>query len=70
VNPKLSTLDAHIQLDAMAACHQRLRELLKTTQEGGYTKSAFIQSCREIFTELFLLEIEESFGRVAEQLFD
>ena len=53
MKPKLSTLDAHISLDEMLACHERLRYLLKAAQNGEYTRAAFVMSC-DIFSELFV----------------
>lgn len=52
MKPKLSTLDAHISLDEMLACHERL--LLKAAQNGEYTRAAFVMSCYDIFSELFV----------------
>ena len=63
-----STLDAHIALDEMLACHERLRNLLKGAQNGEYTRAAFAMSSYEIFSELFVIDLEESFAQVASQL--
>lgn len=65
---ELSTLDAHIALDGMLACHERLRDLLKAAQDGEYTRAAFAMSCSDIFSELFVIDLEESFAQVASQL--
>lgn len=65
---KLSTLDAHIALDGMLACHERLRNLLKAAQNEEYTRAAFAMSCYDIFSELFVIDLEESFAQVASQL--
>ena len=66
--PKPSTLDAHIALDAMLACHQRLRDLLAAAQRGEYTRAAFAMSCYDIFAELFVIDLEQNFAQVASQL--
>jgi hypothetical protein len=52
----------------MLACHQRLREMLKAAQNGEYTRAAFAMSCHDIFSELFAIELQESFAQVASQL--
>jgi hypothetical protein len=68
VKPKPSTLEAHVALDGLLACHQRLRELLKAAQNGEYTRAAFAMSCSDIFSELFVIDLQESFAQVASQL--
>lgn len=64
----ISALDAHIALDGMLACHERLRNLLKAAQNGEYTRAAFAMSCHDIFSELFVINLEQSFAEVASQL--
>ena len=54
----------------MLACHQRLRELLRAAQNGEYTRAAFAMSCDDIFSDLFVIELQESFAQVACQLKD
>jgi hypothetical protein len=52
----------------MLACHQRLRDLLAAAQRGKYTRAAFAMSSCDIFAELFVINLEESFAQVASQL--
>jgi hypothetical protein len=40
----------------------------KPPQTGEYTRAAFAMSCSDIFSELFVIALEENFAQVASQL--
>ena len=52
VTPNISTLDAHIALDEMVACHERLRNLVKAAQNGEYTRAVRDVVLRHLFRSL------------------
>ena len=64
----IHTLDAHITLDELRECHDRLRALLAAAEKGEYTKHAFWESVQDVLTELYLCSPEEPLGEVAQQL--
>lgn len=64
----ISTLDAHISLDTMKACEQRLRAILIDAQEGRYTRDAFWESVSPIIWELYMCDVEKWLGEVAQKL--
>lgn len=64
----ISTLDAHIALDTLRQCEQRLRDILVSAQNGEYTHHAFWQSVQGVLTELYLCDPERPLGEVAQQL--
>jgi hypothetical protein len=45
----ISTLEAHIALDKLSGCEERLRSILVSAQKGEYTRHAFWESvqCRD-----------------------
>lgn len=64
----ISTLDAHIALDTLRQCEQRLRAILVSAQKGEYTRHAFWESVQHILTEFYLFDPERPLGQVAQQL--
>lgn len=70
MKPKPSTLEAHIALDGLLACHQRLRELLAAVERREYTRAAFKQSFDDILIDLYLVDLGPGFTAVAEELED
>jgi hypothetical protein len=64
----ISTLDAHIALDTLRQCEQRLRAILVSAQRGEYTRYAFWESVQDVLTELCLCDPERPLGEVAQQL--
>ena len=64
----ISTLEAHIALDMLPECEQRLRGILISAQNGEYARHAFWESVQDILTELYLCDPERSLGEVAQQL--
>jgi hypothetical protein len=64
----LRTLDAHLQLDKLRQCEQRLRAILVEAQKGGYTKHAFWESIQDVLGELYMCSPEEPLAEVAQQL--
>jgi len=64
----ISTLDAHIALDKLSECEQRLRAILVSAQKGEYARHAFWESVQGVLTELYLCDPEKSLGEVAQQL--
>ena len=62
------TLDAHISLDKLRECEQRLRAILVSAQKGEYTRHAFWESVQGILWELYMCDPERPFGEVAQQL--
>ena len=61
----ISTLDAHIALDTLRQCEQRLRAILVSAQRGEYTRYAFWESVQDVLTELYLCDPEKPLGEVA-----
>ena len=64
------TLDAHIALDGLNACHQRFRELLLAAQRGEYNRAAFEESYHDILCDLYMVDLEPGFKEVIQQLPD
>lgn len=64
----ISTLEAHIALDKLRECEQRLRAILVSTQKGEYARHAFWESVQDILTELYLCDPERPLTEVAKQL--
>jgi hypothetical protein len=64
----ISTLEAHIALDTLRQCEQRLRAILISAQKGEYTRHAFWESIQDVLTELYLCDTERPLGEVAQQL--
>ena len=62
------TLEAHIALDTLRQCEQRLRAILLSAQKGEYTRHAFWESIQDVLTELYLCDPERPLGEVAQQL--
>jgi hypothetical protein len=49
----ISTLEAHIALDKLRECEQRLRAILVSAQKGEYTRHAFWESIQDVLTEFY-----------------
>lgn len=64
----IHTLEAHIALDKLRECEQRLRAILVDAQEGRYTKHAFWESVSPIVWELYMSDPERMLADVAQQL--
>jgi hypothetical protein len=62
------TLDAHIALDTLRQCEERLRAILVSAQKGEYTRDAFWESVQGVLTEFYLCDSEKPLGEVAQQL--
>jgi hypothetical protein len=62
------TLEAHIALDTLRQCEQRLRAILVSAQKGEYTRHAFWESVQGVLTEFYLCDPERPLGEVAQQL--
>lgn len=62
------SLDAHISLDTLKACEQRLRAILVEAQAGGYRRDAFWESVSPIVWELYMSNVEKHLAEVAQQL--
>ena len=61
------TLEAHIALDKLRECEQRLRAILVSAQKGEYTRDALWESVQGILTEFYLCDPEKPLGEVAQQ---
>ena len=64
----ISTQYAHIALDKLSECEQRLRTILVSAQKGEYTRHVFWESVQDVLTELYLCDSERPLGEVAQQL--
>lgn len=62
------TLGAHIALDKLRECEQRLRAIVVDAQEGRYCRDAFWESVSPIIWELYMCDPERMLAEVAQQL--